>query len=269
MHIAPSIYAVACLLPTVAAFYPYKPNDSPDNPNTNTPRSSSYEPNTRALTLPLRRGPTRRGSTRRSTRRGNNYKIVNSKAPTQKNSAAIDQDGPDFSYMVGIKLGESEEEYHILLDTAASNTWVMGEGCKTLACGTHNTFGTSDSSSLKVSHFPLPKSSLIISYSMLKCITDGLNVLQYRVRHRHRLRQHRHRRPPYCGSIPYSLLRPRNQCLRRIPCLPHGRNLRTRARRHKGQYHRGALPSRCPRFLQTHRKEIIWRPLEQRSRWLG
>jgi hypothetical protein len=151
MHIAHSIYAAACLLPTVTAFYPYKPNDSPDNPNTNTPRSSSHEPRTRALTLPLRRGP---------TRRGNNYKIVNSKAPTQKNSAAIDQDGPDFSYMVGIKLGASEEEYHLLLDTAASNTWVMGEECKTLACGTHNTFGKSDSSSLKVSYFPKPMSVL-------------------------------------------------------------------------------------------------------------
>lgn len=145
MHIAASIHVVACLLPIVTAFYPYNPNDSPDNPNTNTPRRNSYELNARALTLPLRRKP---------TRRDNSYKIVNSKAPTQKNSAAIDQDGPDFSYMVGIKLGESEEEYHLLLDTAASNTWIMGEGCKTLACGTHNTFGVTDSSSLKVSQLP-------------------------------------------------------------------------------------------------------------------
>jgi hypothetical protein len=142
MRIAPSIYAAACLLTTATAFYPYKPNNSPDNPNTKTPRRNFHELDSRPLTLPLRRVP---------TRRDNNYNIVNSKAPTQKDSAAIDQDGPDFSYMVGVKLGESEKEYHLLLDTAASNTWVMAEGCKTLACGTHNTFGSSDSGSLKVS----------------------------------------------------------------------------------------------------------------------
>ncbi|KAF2002698.1 acid protease [Amniculicola lignicola CBS 123094] len=52
--------------------------------------------------------------------------------------------------MVAVKFGESEEEYHLLLDSAASNTWVMGEGCKSAACGTHNTFGPADSGTLKV-----------------------------------------------------------------------------------------------------------------------
>lgn len=148
MHIVPSICAVVCLLPTVTAFYPYKPNNSPDNPTTNTPRRTFHDPNTRSFTLPLRRVP---------TRRANNYNIVDSKTPAQKDSVAIDQDGPDFSYMVGTKLGGSEEDYHLLLDTAASNTWVMGEGCETLACGTHNTFGSSDSGSLKVGTNLFPK----------------------------------------------------------------------------------------------------------------
>jgi hypothetical protein len=57
--------------------------------------------------------------------------------------------------MVSVKIGESEEEYHLLLDSAASNTWVMGEGCKSEACGTHNTFGSGDSGTLEVCLFVL------------------------------------------------------------------------------------------------------------------
>lgn len=63
---------------------------------------------------------------------------------------AIDQDGNDLSYMVAVTIGDSKEEYHLLLDSAASNTWVMGADCKTDACATHETFGKEDSSTLKV-----------------------------------------------------------------------------------------------------------------------
>lgn len=63
---------------------------------------------------------------------------------------AIDQDGGDLSYMVAVKIGDSKEEYHLLLDSAASNTWVMGEDCKSEACRQHNTFGVGDSGTLKV-----------------------------------------------------------------------------------------------------------------------
>ncbi|KAF2117812.1 aspartic peptidase domain-containing protein [Lophiotrema nucula] len=51
--------------------------------------------------------------------------------------------------MVAVKFGESTEEYHLLLDSAASNTWVMSEKCTTDACSTHNSFGNGDSSTLK------------------------------------------------------------------------------------------------------------------------
>lgn len=63
---------------------------------------------------------------------------------------AIDQDGSDLSYMVAVTIGDSKEEYHLLLDSAASNTWVMGQDCTSEACGTHTTFGKGDSTSLKV-----------------------------------------------------------------------------------------------------------------------
>ncbi|KAF2471599.1 acid protease [Lindgomyces ingoldianus] len=51
--------------------------------------------------------------------------------------------------MVSVTFGDSKEEYHLLLDSAASNTWVMGQDCKSEACGAHNTFGEGDSTSLK------------------------------------------------------------------------------------------------------------------------
>jgi hypothetical protein len=75
---------------------------------------------------------------------------VNSNNPKEENSVAIDQDGSDLSYMVAVTIGDSEEEYHMLLDSAASNTWVMGQECSSEACKTHATFGKGDSSTLKV-----------------------------------------------------------------------------------------------------------------------
>ncbi|KAJ4403563.1 hypothetical protein N0V91_006436 [Didymella pomorum] len=56
--------------------------------------------------------------------------------------------------MVAVTIGDSKEEYHLLLDSAASNTWVMGQDCKSDACGTHTTFGKGDSSSLKTQSTP-------------------------------------------------------------------------------------------------------------------
>jgi hypothetical protein len=53
--------------------------------------------------------------------------------------------------MVAVTFGDSSDEYHMLLDSAASNTWVMAQDCKSEACKTHATFGKGDSSTLKVS----------------------------------------------------------------------------------------------------------------------
>jgi hypothetical protein len=51
--------------------------------------------------------------------------------------------------MVAVTIGDSSDEYHMLLDSAASNTWVMGQDCESEACKTHATFGKGDSSTLK------------------------------------------------------------------------------------------------------------------------
>lgn len=153
MHIQLSTWTAACLaissIPTATAFYPIQPKYG-DNTNSNGKARrypSRLQPTTaesrESVTLPLRRLPN-------PLRRDNIYNIVNSNDPTQTNSVAIDQDGGDNSYMVAVTIGDSKEEYHLLLDSAASNTWVMGQDCTTDACGTHNLFGQGDSSSLKV-----------------------------------------------------------------------------------------------------------------------
>jgi hypothetical protein len=134
----------AALLPTATAFYPYHFVDDNPSPKARRTIPQASSPDFRSITLPLRRVPTSLHA------RQNAYNIINSNDPKQTNSVAIDQDGSDLSYMVALKIGDSTEEYHLLLDSAASNTWVMAQDCPTEACKMHNTFGKGDSSSLKV-----------------------------------------------------------------------------------------------------------------------
>lgn len=135
----------AALWPAVTAFYPYQYNDGSTTTSSSRRSTRLSRSSAGSATLPLRRVPASLRS-----RQQNTYNIVNSKDPSQENSVAIDQDGSDLSYMVAVTIGDSKEEYHLLLDSAASNTWVMGQDCKSDACGMHTTFGQGDSSSLKV-----------------------------------------------------------------------------------------------------------------------
>jgi len=144
-----SLWIVAsAILPTVMAFYPYHLKEGSGGSEQirratfHHTQASNLDVPRRPLTLPLRRMPVQP--------RQNQYKILSSVDPKQKNSVAVDQDGKDLSYMVAVTFGSSKEEYHLLLDSGASNTWVMGETCKTDACTRHNTFGKGDSDTLKV-----------------------------------------------------------------------------------------------------------------------
>ena len=139
--------ATISLLPCVSAFYPYHYGDSgPGNHARRRAVPPTPTPDARRpripLTLPLRR-------TVLSSRQ-NKYTIVDNSDPEQENSVAVDQDGKDLSYMVAVTLGSNKEEYHLLLDSAASNTWIMGNDCDTDACQEHNTFGKGDSDTLQV-----------------------------------------------------------------------------------------------------------------------
>ncbi|KAL8850136.1 MAG: hypothetical protein Q9221_004897 [Calogaya cf. arnoldii] len=81
----------------------------------------------------------------------NSYDFVAASPPTQTNSAGIHNDGTDFSYFTSVEFGSSGKFMHLLVDTGASNTWVMASDCNSAVCAAHNTFGKEHSASLKVS----------------------------------------------------------------------------------------------------------------------
>lgn len=81
-------------------------------------------------------------------KRDNKYSIVEAQEPTQSNSAGIDQDGTDYSYFIQAELGSKATPMYMLIDTGASTTWVMGEGCTSDVCEIHNMFGPEDSDTL-------------------------------------------------------------------------------------------------------------------------
>ncbi|KAI4257195.1 MAG: hypothetical protein L6R42_005811 [Xanthoria sp. 1 TBL-2021] len=84
-------------------------------------------------------------------KRDNSYDFVTASPPTQTNSAGIHNDGTDFSYFTSVEFGSSGKTMHLLVDTGASNTWVMASDCNSEVCAAHNTFGKEHSASLKVS----------------------------------------------------------------------------------------------------------------------
>ena len=80
-------------------------------------------------------------------KKDNRFTISTATVPSQPRSAGIDQDGADYSYFATVKLGTSNIDYHMLLDTGAGQSWVMGDTCESTACTTHSTFGPGDSTS--------------------------------------------------------------------------------------------------------------------------
>lgn len=205
MHIPWTTWSTACaILPLATAFYPYHP--SPAGTKSAHPRRDARDAARRSLSLPVRRVPLRS--------RDNQYDVLKSAEPKGSNSVAVDQDGGDISYMAAVKIGSSQEEYYLLLDSAASNTWVMGGDCTSEACGKHNTFGKGDSDSLKVctSHLPLFFTPRIHVY--LHTYPDLLNPLLHNLRHGLRLRPLRHRHPAPGVPLHTPHLRPRDECLR-------------------------------------------------------
>jgi len=135
---------VACVVPCIAAFYPYVESESA-NPAT-TPlvgflgqRQTGQDG---SLRISIKRTP---------VRRDNHYNIVGANVPAQSNSLGVDQDGTDYSYFSTFTFGTSKKTFHMLLDSGAGSSWVYGTSCTSDACKAHTALGASDSSSLKVS----------------------------------------------------------------------------------------------------------------------
>jgi len=177
------IAAWLSVFPLASAFYafdPKWPTVGDKLRRESLPVDSYADAQPGSFTLPLRKT---------HSRRDNQYPIVPANAPKQANSAGIPQDGTDKSYMVEVAIGSQSKKYHLLLDSAASNTWVMGDNCKSEACGLHSTFGSADSATLKVLLFqrvPKPLQRYLIPcltairYRFRNPIRNGLRIWSYR-----------------------------------------------------------------------------------------
>ncbi|KAK4122917.1 hypothetical protein N657DRAFT_575132 [Parathielavia appendiculata] len=80
-------------------------------------------------------------------KRKNTYSVSEPATPTTSNSAGIYQYGPDYSYFIKVQVGAAQQPFYMLLDTGASNTWLMGSDCESEACLVHDTFDPSSSKS--------------------------------------------------------------------------------------------------------------------------
>ncbi|KAF2100546.1 acid protease, partial [Rhizodiscina lignyota] len=85
-----------------------------------------------------------------AVQRDNKYNVVSAAKPSQPDSAGVNEDGTDFTYFASMSFGEGKQSFNMLVDSGASNTWVMSSECTLDVCTAHNTFGTEDSSTLKV-----------------------------------------------------------------------------------------------------------------------
>ncbi|KAM7217752.1 Aspartic peptidase domain containing protein [Rhypophila decipiens] len=84
--------------------------------------------------------------------RSNTWSVVSPAEPTFKSTAGVWQDGTDTSYFVQVKFGTPGKPLYMLLDSGAGTSWVMGTECKSRACLMHDTYGPTDSTTLKVNN---------------------------------------------------------------------------------------------------------------------
>ncbi|KAJ5403309.1 Aspartic-type endopeptidase ctsD [Penicillium cosmopolitanum] len=148
MHLS-SYLVIAGLSTSVHAFYPWELKvatgatiSSRQNgfrrfmPWILVPDSSDSDSDNQGITLDITKA-----------RRADTYQIVESETPTLQNSAAVNQDGVDFSYFVTVKVGSQQEEMWLALDTGSPSSWVFSSKCTTETCTNHHTFDISESSS--------------------------------------------------------------------------------------------------------------------------
>lgn len=81
-------------------------------------------------------------------KRQNTFEFLRSDKPTTRDSMAVDQDGNDFSYFSQVNFGPNNKTFLLVIDTGSSDTWVPSSNCTAQACRNHETYGSSDSSTL-------------------------------------------------------------------------------------------------------------------------
>ena len=79
------------------------------------------------------------------------YSVTNAQQVSASDSAGLSIEANDVGYFVNVKIGTSNTQYKMLVDTGSSDTWITGMNCK---CGgsSRNKFGKSSSNSLQTSN---------------------------------------------------------------------------------------------------------------------
>ncbi|KAI5784597.1 aspartic peptidase domain-containing protein [Geopyxis carbonaria] len=77
--------------------------------------------------------------------------IIPAATPDTPDSLGIAQDGNDFSYFSFVEFGTEGREFRLVIDTGSSDTWIPSDRCASKACKNLDTFGSKDSSTLKIS----------------------------------------------------------------------------------------------------------------------
>lgn len=79
------------------------------------------------------------------------YSVTQASQPSAPDTAGLAIEANDVGYFVTVKIGTSNTQYKMLVDSGSSDTWITGTNCK---CGgsNRNKFGKSSSSSLKTNN---------------------------------------------------------------------------------------------------------------------
>ncbi|PGH36336.1 hypothetical protein GX50_00841 [[Emmonsia] crescens] len=91
---------------------------------------------------------------RGNARRQNAFNIFHADPTTLPHSLPINNDGFDYSYFSVMHFGSERQAMWMLIDTGASNTWLISSNCTLEPCKMHNTFGSEDSNSLSITDIP-------------------------------------------------------------------------------------------------------------------
>lgn len=147
----PPCLVIAGLASTVHAFYPWEIkieesigiNSRDNEPHfmpwvINAVEEEEEKADTKPFTLDIKKA---------AVRRGDNYHIVKANNPTLPHSAALDQDGADFSYFSVVEVGSQKTQLWLAVDTGSPSTWVFDADCTDDVCKNHHTFDSKASSS--------------------------------------------------------------------------------------------------------------------------
>lgn len=112
--------------------------------------SALHSFNHRSISATKRSSQSRSIERKKHLKRENEFDINSAVTPSQSNSVGINYDKAGDLYFSVAKFGTGDEEYQLLIDTGATESWVMSSSCEAEACSLHTTLGPEDSSTLKV-----------------------------------------------------------------------------------------------------------------------